>query len=39
MANWRKTLLICIALLAVAAVLLFLIFSTEPVPQRDSAGR
>jgi RND family efflux transporter MFP subunit len=39
MTNWRKTLLICIALLAVAAVLLFLIFSTEPVPQRESAVR
>ena len=39
MANWRKTLLICIVLLAAAAALLLLIFSTEPVPQRESAVR
>lgn len=37
--NIRTTLLICVLLLLAGAALLFLIFSTEPVPQRESAVR
>lgn len=34
-----KTILVCAVLLLVGAAILFLIFSTEPVPQRESAVR
>lgn len=37
--SWQKTLAVCVALLLGGGALLMLIFSTEPVPQRESAVR
>ena len=37
--NWKKTLLICVTVLVVAAGALVLIYSTEPTAQRSSASK
>ena len=37
--NWKKTLLICLLILAVAAAGIYLIFSTEPTAQREGATK
>lgn len=37
--NWKKTLLICVALLLAAAAVLAVIYSTEPTAQRSSSSK
>ncbi len=37
--NWKKTLLLCSVILAVAALLVFVIFSTEPSAEKSGATK